>query len=171
MRFLANEPIVEPPFRDFDLSRHKSLRTLEIPASTIVHEGLGLLTYVLPTITSPVFSKVIVIYQDYDFGVLSAYPRRDEVEIEASCHCRQFEALHEIRKVRDFQVVLCADVRDHVREYVEGELKDAVAVEKAKKGADDFSSELSVISSTWESHPLLYFEALRAGSPSPRTFI
>ena len=100
----------------------------------------------LPTITSPVFSKVIDIYRDYDFGALSVCPRvsPDEVEIEASCRRRQFEALREIRKVRDFQVVLCADVRDHLRKYVERELKDAVAVEKAKKEVVDFFSQLSV---------------------------
>ena len=168
---MANDPTVGSPLRDFDLSRHKSLRTLEILASTIVSKGLGLLTHVLPIITSPTFSKVIVIYRDYDFGVLSVYPRvsPDEVETEASHRRRQLEALREIRKVRDFQVVLYADVRDHVRGYVERVLKDAVAVEKAKKGADNFFSELSVISSPREFHPLSFWEVIYAGSSVPRT--
>lgn len=86
----------------------------------------------LPTITSPVFSRVIIIYRDYDFGLL--FLRVSPAEIEASCRSKQFEALREIRKVRDFQMVLCADVRDHLRKYVERELKEAVTVEKATKG-------------------------------------
>ena len=157
---MANDPTVGPPFRDFDLSRHKSLRMLEILASTIVHKELGLFTYVLPSITSPVFSKVIVIYRDYDFSVLSAYLRGDEMEIDASCRRGQLEALREISKVRD-----------HWREYVERKLKEAVAVEKAKTGADDFFPELSVISSPRESCPLLFLEALCAGSSVPRSSV
>ena len=58
-----------------DLSRHKSLRTLEVPASCVhgaylcesPHIAAILLKYVLSTITSPTFFEVVVVYRDYDF--------------------------------------------------------------------------------------------------------
>ena len=61
--------------RDFDLSRNKSLRALEVTGRNIdgtlradpPDTAASLLTYALSTITSPSFSKVTVFYRDYDF--------------------------------------------------------------------------------------------------------
>jgi hypothetical protein len=154
MWFLANDPTVGPSFRDFDLSRHKSLQTLEVLASTMVSEEPRFLTHVLPTIASPAFSEVILIFRDYDFFRIKPTPRNNisywilpaEEEAVASFRREQLEALHEMHKVRDFQPVLCADVWDRVRKLAERELEQAVAAEKAKRGLDVFSSKLSVIS-------------------------
>ena len=97
----------------------------------------------MSTIMSPAFSEVIVFYLDDDFGGVSFNPRsapniyRDMTEAkrtaEASWHCRLFEVFHEMYAVRDFQLVLCADVWDSLEEYTKGVLKEAVAVEKAAK--------------------------------------
>jgi len=151
MRFVANKPTVGPSFRDFDLSRHKSLRTLEVPASSIAYKEPGFLTHVLSTITSPVFSEVIIIYRDYDFGGLHLLPHKSvfremlpaEREEDDSFRRSRLEALHEMYKVRAFRPVLCADVWDRVREYTVWELKQPVTLEG---GFDDFFSKLSVIS-------------------------
>ena len=114
MRSVANEPTV---IWDFDLSLHKSLRMLEVLASSISREEPGFLTRVLRTITSPAFSEVIIIYRDYNFGSVD-YPSPSmwpifrgmspaEKEQQApDCH-RRLKAFREIYKVRDFLPMLC----------------------------------------------------------------
>jgi len=73
---LTKGPIVAF-LQNFDLSRIKSLRTIEVLASTIIHEEPRELTRTFSTITSPVFSTVIVVYRDYDIhGVRSAWVNR-----------------------------------------------------------------------------------------------
>ena len=135
---------------DFDLSRNKSLQTLEIRARYL--DGTRLLAYTLSTITSPVFSEVTVFYRDLDFpGVRpSRWPNQwpvlrplllDESAREASRHEWRFNALRTVHKVRNFQLVLCADVWDGVGEYVVQMLKQAVAAEKAKGGFDNIFPE------------------------------
>jgi len=52
-----------------------------------------------------------------------------------------------MRKVRDFQLVLCADTWDGVGEYTVGVLKQAVAAERVKRGFDGTFPEPSVIHS------------------------
>ena len=60
---------------------------------------------------------------------------------EALLHSWRFDVLREAHRVRDFRLVLCADIWDPVGEYAVRTLKEAVAEEKAKKGFDDFFSE------------------------------
>ncbi|KAF9642564.1 hypothetical protein BDM02DRAFT_3193019 [Thelephora ganbajun] len=75
LRLYPTDPRAGTSLRDFDLSRNKSLRTLEITARHLdcaLEAGSpgttpSLLTYALSTITSPVFSEVIVYHWDYDF--------------------------------------------------------------------------------------------------------
>ena len=68
--------------RDFDLSRNRIVRTLEVTGHTIdgglwrwgsQNIATRLLTYVLSTITSPGFTDVTVFYRDYDFIGVSAW--------------------------------------------------------------------------------------------------
>ena len=68
--------------RDFDLSRNRIVRTLEVTGHTIdgglwrcgsPNIATRLLTYVLSTITSPGFTEVTVFYRDYDFIGVSAW--------------------------------------------------------------------------------------------------
>ena len=148
--------------QDFDLSRNKLLRTLLVPASsiddTLIDSPPGTasntLKYVLSTITSPTFFTFMVIYYHDDFRGVEYQGRSDwpafremsEVDRteEASWHHRRFEVLREVRKARDFDLVLCAGVWESMREYAVGALKQAVAEERAKKGFEDFRSEPSV---------------------------
>jgi len=102
---------------------------------------------VLSTIKSPGFLQVVVLYQDGDFrGARPSWrshwgPSRVETAEEASQHRGRFEVLREARKVRDFQLVLCVDVEEHIRERSAEILKRVVAVEKERRGFDDFPSE------------------------------
>ena len=106
--------------------------------------------------TSPMFLEVIVLYVWYDFrGIQSpclcrdcqppmfSYTRADRAE-EASRHHRQYKVFSEAQKVRDFRLVLCAEVWDDVGEYSVGVLKELWR-EKRQKVLDGFSSEPTVV--------------------------
>ena len=144
MQVLANDFAAISSLRDFDLSRNKSLRTLEIRAW--YPTGTHLPKYALSTITSPAFSEVIVVYRESDFpGVEPLQPNSPifrqllpaERAEETLWHERQFKVFRTMRKIRGFQLVLCADVWDGVKEYTIRRLRQAVAAEKAKRGFDN----------------------------------
>jgi hypothetical protein len=147
---------------DFDLSRIKSLRTLELQARSIInrqeplapdHATLSFLRAVLSTIKSPAFSKVVVDYSDSDFRGVAPLPAwnryriitPDERAEEALWHRWLFEAFKEMYLVRDFQLALCAEVYDPVGEYTIRVLKQAIAVEVVEKRLDYLPSEPLVI--------------------------
>ena len=102
----------------------------------------------LPTITSLVFSEVVIVYRDRDFSGVGHYPLSVFREIspagratEASWHCSLFEAFREMYAMRDFRLVLCADVLCRVKEYTVGALECAVAVEKVAERLGYLPSE------------------------------
>ena len=108
---------------------------------------MSFLRAVLSTITSPTFSKIVIIYREHDFGSVTLRPRvapkvyktitPAEKAEEASRHRRLFEAFQEMYKVRrDFQLVLCAEVWDYVGKYAVRVLEQAVATENAEARLD-----------------------------------
>ena len=148
----ANDHTARSSLLDFDLSRNKSLRTLEVRARSMVPEhacGSNLppnptisvfLRTILPTITSPVFSEVIVIYRENDFCGLECYPLpskiyRDQISVlgrrkkEYLWHRELFNVFREMYTLRNFRLVLCADVWDRVGEYAMRVLEQAVVRE------------------------------------------
>ena len=159
VQVLANNFIVESSLQDFDLSRNKSLRKLEFPASSVDRALNGgssdaassFLKHVLSTITSSVFFDIIILFWDRDFrGVKSSWPRLHEISQaeeaeQASQHHRRFELLREVHKVRNFRLVLSASVSGDVGGYLVRVLEEAVAEEKAKGGFDSFFSEPLVL--------------------------
>ena len=164
MEALANDFTARSYLRNFGLSHNKSLQTLEVTAGSVdrtleggsLNPTSSLLKRALSTITSPAFFEVIVIHHDSDFSgsrrvgarqILDPFPRMSQADRaeEALRHCRQFKVFCEAQKVRDFQFVLCADVRSHLEEYTMRVLREAVAAEQAKGLFDDFSSEPIVI--------------------------
>jgi len=83
----ANAFTATTSLQDFDLSRNKSLRMLEITAYSSYVRRLDLLTRVLSTITSPLPPKVVIIYREYNFPDLkpASYGRH--------CHLRRGRSL------------------------------------------------------------------------------
>ena len=59
-----------------------------------------------------------------------------EREREVSRHRKAFELLREVRKARDFRLVLCVDVWDAVAKYSVRMLKQVVTAEKDNQGFD-----------------------------------
>jgi len=165
---------------DIDLSQNKSLRVLEVAASSVLGGKPNFLTHALSTITSPTFSEVVIFYRDYNFrGVghmWSRSPRtframsKDEVEEEALQHHMQFELFREMHRVRGFRLVLCADVWDRVVEYTVGVLKRAVAAEEVKGGFDGHFSEPLVVCTPRRS-PAEFSEMLLADYPNLMTLL
>ena len=148
---IANSFAARHTLQDYDLSRNRSLRTLEVPVSSFGHttQDDTFLKHVLSTITSPAFSQITVLYGDRDFcGVQSRWLdqpffrelSRTEREADASLHHKRFEVLCKAREVRDFQLVLHARVWGYVGERLVRMLEEAVAEEGAKKGFRGFSS-------------------------------
>ena len=152
---ITNDLGVGYTLRDFDLSRNKSLRILEVPASSLNHTSRAdtFLKHVLSTITSSAFFQITVLYEDRNFwGGKSRWSdrppfrmlSRTEREAEVSLHHKRFEVLRNARGIRDFQLVLCASVWGYMGERLVRTLEEAVAEEKAKNGFDGFSSDPSV---------------------------
>ena len=146
---------------------------LEVTVSSLGREP-DFLTHELSTVTSPAFSEVIIVYRDHDF--LGVDPSRfsynfpfhwmsevDEAE-EALRHRRRFKVFREIRKVRDFRLVLRVDVWDRVGKYTMGVLKQAVTAEGEWEGVENTFSEPLVIYSPRRSGPI-FLEDFTAGSP------
>ena len=168
VQVLADSFTVKFSLQDFDLSRNKSLRALEIMAYDLdkaLQSGWSgatsnILEHALTVVASPAPFRITVIYREDDFrGVErwhSDWPYLREMSqadiiAEASRHHRRFEVLRKAHKVRDFQLVLCADVWDPVGEYAVRMLKEAVAEERAKGGFNVFLSEPLVIYRPWRS--------------------
>ena len=107
----------------------------------------------LSTITSHVFSEVIIYCYIPDSGGVESYntPRavfgglsQAESVQEVVRYRRSFEVLREMRGVRDFQLVLHVCFWGSVGEEPARIFKEAVAEEKAEGGFNDFLSEPSV---------------------------
>ena len=145
MQFPANNLAASSSLRDFDLSRNKLLRTLEVRARYL--SGVGPLSYALSTIASPVFSEVTVIYRDFD---LTRFLFPEEEAEEILSHQQRFEVFRAMRNVQDFQLVLCACVWDYMGEYSVRRLKQVLAEEKVKMGRDHISPEPLVVRGPWE---------------------
>lgn len=153
----ANDFVARSSLRDSNRSRNKSFRTLHLPASSITHkpthgspDATTFIKHVLSTITSSEPTEIIVYYSGGDFrGIEREHPgwpslrelSRAAVESEASWHRRRFKVLREVRKVRNFRLVLCAAAPGCIGEYPVQLLDKVVAEEKGKGGFDDFSCE------------------------------
>ena len=121
--------------RDLDLSRNMSLRKLEITAKSLIRVLSERAPATIPssframfsTVKSHAFSDFVVIYGEGDFynDVYSKDARIDE----GTWYHRQFEVFREMRKARDFRLVLQAC---YVGDESVRELKRAVAAERAK---------------------------------------
>ena len=126
-QFLVNKRQLR---RHFDLSRNKSLRTLETTAESIISAkdtAFGFLESVLSSIPPPVPLDIVILYRDHDLGARldcelckptkpvcfgHSFPR--QWDFYAQC-CRQtLKVFREMHSVRDFRLILCADVFDCV---------------------------------------------------------
>jgi len=107
------------------------------------------------------FSKVIIIYQDYDLhGIHSDWVKRT---YSPPNHQREFQVFCKMHKVWGFQLVLCADVWDRVVVEAGRELKQVVEAERAGRGFNVLFPEPLVVSRSCGSGPTYQEEAGSGG--------
>ena len=138
----------------FDLSRNKCLRTLETAARSINSAGgaaSDFLKTVLSTTAPSLMLNVVITYRDQSFDLFVRCMKRP-ASLECSTpvtretsYSGQFRLFKDMHEVREFQLVLCADVFDFVAEYTVRELKQAVEEEKARGGLDYLRYEPLII--------------------------
>jgi len=149
-QFVANNRAL---LRDFNLSRNRSLRTLETTAESInalyCDAPSDFLITILSSGASPASVSVVVIYRDTDFGVL---PTRFRSDLKPSCFRhpwdtrgwdgwvsqRQLKVINNVHSMRGFRLVLCADVSDCNMEWAAKGLKHLVKVGKVTGGLGHF---------------------------------
>ena len=128
-QFVANNQVV---LSDFNLSRNKSLQTLETTAESInaaYSTASNFLGTILSTVTSPTPLDVVVVYRDVDLGgirggslrcssnpVCPRHSLQEERVGDEMLYKQQFRVFREMHNARDFRLVLCADVPDCVVE-------------------------------------------------------
>ena len=140
--------------QDFDLSRNESLRILQVAALCVTcfpDETSNLLKQVLSTVTSPSLFEVVVLYRWDDFGGVGSWQHsnltplhevlRADGAAEALRHHRRFRVFREVHEVRDFRLVLDANVWGPAGEHSLQMLREAIAEEGAKNGFDEFFPE------------------------------
>ena len=150
---LVNNFAAGSSLQDFDLSRNKSLRKLELQASSIDGSpGItSFLKHLLSTITSSAFLTIYLFHGEYYFrGITfgrSDWPQLSnaERENEVSRYHRRFEVLREMHKVRTFQLKLGVTAWGRFGEGPVRLLEEAIAEERAEGGFDEFPCKPSVV--------------------------
>ena len=139
----------------FDLSHNSSLRMLETTAISITTAGdvaSGFLKTVLSTVTSPLPLELVINYGTSEVychspsyirvGMVSPSERAAETLI----HQERFKVFSEMYAVREFRLVLCADVFDRDAEDTTRALESVVEAERMSGGFDYLSCEPLIIS-------------------------
>ena len=140
----------------FDLSRNKCLRTLETTARSINSAGGAASDFfktILSTTAPSLMLNVVITHRDQDFRF---FVRRTKRLASLACstiygtretrYSGKFKLFKDMHEVREFQLVLCADVFGSIAEYSVQELKQAVKEEKARGGLDYLQYEPLIIS-------------------------
>lgn len=93
----------------------------------------------LSTITSPGLLDVVIIYKEYDVDYVVRYCENPVYVAHGSAwqrainilqHCRQFLVFGEMHRIREFRLLLCADVLECITESAVERLKRIVEVER-----------------------------------------
>ena len=151
---VANDFTAGSSLRDFDLSQNKSLRKFKVQANLINSDPRSpssrFLKHVLSTITSPVFSEVVITYWSSDFRGVESYNSnraffgglsQAERAQEVARHRRMFEVFRKMPRAQDFLLVLRACLWSSMGEEPLRILEEAIAEEKAERGFNDFFSD------------------------------
>ena len=149
-------------FRSFNLSRNRSLRTLETTAGSINvadDTASSFLRTVLSTVTSPGPLDVVIVYREVDLGgfqsrwfgcdsdpVCFRHRSQRGMAVDAAKYRRQFRVFREMHKARDFHLVLCADVFDCMVEHAIQTLEHIVNTREVNGGLDYLLCEPLIIS-------------------------
>ena len=137
---------------DFNLSQNKSLRTLETTIKTITfsEDAAGFLKTVLSTAAPSLLLDVVIIYKEAEFGYRWDQENTGPLSADKKAgivkqHLEWFKVLREMYSVRNFRLVLCADVIELVEKHAMGILERVVEVEESNGGLRCFKHGVSII--------------------------
>ena len=137
-------------YSDLDLSRYKSLRTLEISVELFTNtSAYRFLRNVLPTIASPPSLHVVIVY-DRSFQWTAKLIRSNHSgDREACLDCRipsrgPHESLCEISKAWNFQLVYCIEVPEREAKYALRGLELDLEAQKKKEPDSPLSKSLII---------------------------
>ena len=146
----------------FDLSRNRSLRTLETTAESVnaaSSTASDFFKTVLST-TPPAPLDVVIVYREFDLGsiwgscwftdgsnpICFYHKPRWDTSNDVPRYKRHFRLFREMHKVRDFRLVLCADVFDCLVEHAIQTLEHTLIAREVNGGLDYFINKPLVIS-------------------------
>ena len=141
--------------RRFNLSRNKTLRTLETNADSIVHASDAASIFfqtVLSTITSSLPIDIVVIYRDIDLNFFVSprtefeYASPERSAKTAVDHRKRFKVFNEMYGAREFRLVLCANVPNSIAKHSMRVLKRVVEAERTSGRLDYLPYEPLIIS-------------------------
>lgn len=104
------------------------------------------LKHVLPTITSTAFSELTIIYHDEGFPFTFCEQPHPHIRLHIDRkewdpkNRTVFEMFREMRQIRNFKLVLCADVSGPIVEYAVRQLELAIETGWVGEGSDDILS-------------------------------
>lgn len=128
--------------RDFDLSKNRLLRCLEIAVWCIAgfssNAVLNFFRDLLPTITSPVFSDVVLVLQGDSIREANFF-QRDLVSVVRGMY-----------EVKPFRLVFCLEVRAMHREDTTERLKKWIETETAGGSLDFLPCSPIIVYEDWE---------------------
>ena len=137
---------------NFNLSENKSLRTLEIEART-VSGASGFFKSVLSTIPPLLPLEVVIIYTEFEVG----YPMNNTMRgpIHTNCFCAKkqesqqgrFRVFYEMRSVREFQLVLRAEVLERAEEHAMTTLNRVVEEQEQEYGLLNYLQRRPLVTS------------------------
>ena len=129
----------ETLLRDLDLSKSGALRSLELTITNLKVSPSLTLTFLrnlLPTITSPVFSDVVIILRE---GTI-----QDMVFIQHVV----FSTMRSLYEVKPFRLVFSLEIWEGDKENIVEMLKRCIDVETAKGGLDFLPCPPVIVSNT-----------------------
>jgi len=137
---LTHQPtgIRENLLRNLDLSKSRSLRSLEIPAKSVSVYSFVLLTLkvILLTIRSPVFSEVVIVLEGGSI---------DETCLSQRTLFRFVQGMHD---VKPFRLVFCLEIWEGDRDETAELLRRYIDAEAAKGGLDFLPSPPTIVFNT-----------------------
>ena len=140
--------------KHFDLSRNKSLRTLETTSAsiTVASDASRFLKAVLATVAPGLPLDVVVTYGNSDVGYFVSTGKGGVLPYSGTGgdnplhHAGQFKVYREMYKAREFRLILCADVYGQIVERAVGVLERIVDTEKKNGRLDYLPCEPLIIS-------------------------
>lgn len=131
---------------NFNLSKNKSLRTLEtaVGSITCATDAVNFFKSLLSTTKMPL--DVVVIYKEAQFGYQWNQQRGGPLRFSIEHFIiRQLRVLREACSGRNIQLIICVDVKEWIEERAVKIMERILEAEMGDQSSDYFKGEVSII--------------------------